>query len=34
MKKEELEELCNKMNKNINKSKYTKKDLIDIINSN
>jgi hypothetical protein len=32
MKKEELEDLCKKMNKAINKSKYTKKDLIDIIN--
>jgi hypothetical protein len=31
MKKEELEELCTKMNKVINKLKYTKKDLIDII---
>jgi hypothetical protein len=33
MKKEELEELCKKMNKVINKTKYTKKDLIDIINN-
>ena len=34
MKKDELEDICKKMKKAITKSKYTKKDLIDLIIKN
>lgn len=34
MKKEELVELCQKLNKEIKKKSYTKKDLIDLITNN